>query len=359
MRIVDVLRKPTTLHVIFAILFIIPFQTILFFPFTLETLDLLREPPTDIIQTEPILLVGYIILPIIYCIIVSLFLKPKTLVNPIHIQIGAYFISSVIIINGLLANTEFTSELFINLFGVLVFISMYILMIALIQFFIVWWVIGLNYDGSTRQSFVINGSPNEIMKILGKDFLRIRNFNKPKPYGNPDNPIIFTKCNELKHFVIVAFGAYQNSNNKCVLSTVAFHRGVSWVSESPRANAISDSIISYVKVKLQEKNTKYKITKLDKVDDFVSSTAFSFIEAITQPKIYIILEFFEKISSFFRYAIYLTIGAFLIFSIACLFGFIIIDSYVVAIVPTIIALAFEIGISLREEFSFKKMYDYF
>ena len=309
MRILEI--KPTTLHIIFAILFIIPFQAVLFFPLTFETLEQFREPPADIIQTDLILLIGFILLPIIYSIYISLILTPKRIVNPLYIQIGAFFIFSWAVINNALTESAMiTSQTFANLFIGLFFVAMYIGLIGFIQYIFVWWVIGLNYESSNQCSYLINCPPKKVMKILGKEFKRIQRFGREKVLNErTDNPIVTLKCEDNnRNSVIIGFGSYNDDENKCILATVTYHKRFSCIKKSLRANAMCESIIAYIEKKLRKENVKFSVDKLDKVDDLVSISTFSLIENIIKSKFEILTYFYRKLSNFFRIAIFLTIS---------------------------------------------------
>ena len=351
MRIIEILRKGSTLHLSFATIFIIPFQTYLLIPFSIESLNALQTHPLNLFQNNLILFIEFFSLPIIYCIIISLLFQPKRLVSPINIQIGSFALFSIFVINSYLDSTQKNYE---NLFIVMSLIAIYIMTIGFIQFFIVRWVIGLNYNDSDRRAFTINGSPKEIVHILGKNFKFSRNFKAEKKEG--DNPIwIFTCFDNLRNTVIVAFGSFQNNKNKCVLAIVAYRKTMSWISKSQIATNMSVSIKNDIEYRLKEANKKYIIFPLKKVDDFVSSEAFCKIELETMTKFEVIIDFFRKIPTNFRRAIYITSFISIILTIALSFGKIDFNNYINVIVPVLIALIIEIGIPLKDVLKTKKI----
>lgn len=355
MRLMEKLRKPSSRSLFFATIFIIPFQTVLLIPFSIESLSVLQDKPLNLFQNNPIILVGYMLLPIVYCIVVSLFFQPKRLVSPLHVQIGTFTLFSLIIINSFL-KSSITLTTIENLFMALFLIAIIIITIGLAQFLIVRWVVGLNYNDSDRASFIINGSPKEITKILGKGFLRTRRFILKKEYENADNPITILSCEDTsRNVVIIAFGTPQDNKDKCILATVAFHKNLSWISKSQTATEKRSSILHDIEGRLKRYNPKFTVSPFEKVDDFVSVTAFSYIELLTQSKIETTIGFFKRISKFVRRIIYFTIFALVVLTVACYMNYIDVNTYISVIIPTIIILIIEFGSTLRDGLSIKKI----
>jgi len=232
--------------------------------------------------------------------------------------------------------------------------------IAIAQFFIVWWVIGLNYDGSDRKTFIINDSPENVKKILGKEFLKTRKFSRlGQLYKDTDNPVTILKCDDnFRNNVVIAFGRLPDSKNKCIMATIAFNKSISWISKSSTASAICDAIVNDISERLKKANSKLKVIQLNNEYDLVSTTALGFVESLTRTKIEAVTQFFQKIPKFFRYTILLTILVFIILSVACYLDYLDVNSYIVGIVPTIIALIFEVGIPLKDELSLRKADDF-
>jgi len=343
-----------TLTLFFATIIIIPIQTALLIPFSVQALSALRDEPLILFQNSLIILIGYILLPIIYCITISLLFKPKRIVSPMNIQIGTYVLFSIIFIYSYLEHSMTELE-FEGVFFSLFIIFIFIMSIAFIQFFFVRWVIGLNLDETDRKSFLINAPSKDIIKILGNEFLFSRPFIKQKECQTTDKPIwILRHRDNLNNYAIIAFGSQKDDENKCILATVAFHMGMSWVAKSDKASAICESIVNDINIRLKKTNNKITIIPLKKIDDIVSVMAFSFVDSATCSKIYIIRGFFRSISRFFRRAIIATIGAFTILTGACYFGYLSSDNYVAVIIPTLIVLIIEFGIPLREELQRKK-----
>ncbi len=250
MRLIEKISELSSLKILFAVLFLIPIQAILFFPFIIESLDIFLYPLTDLVQIDQILLVGYLVLPIIYCIFISLLLNPKRLVNPMYIQIGAFLQFSFFYINNYLEKQPFTTNSLLNLFGGISLVGMYTILISLLQFVIVRWVVALNYKNCDRKSFIINKPPTEVRKLLGKNFLATKHFKPMVLYEKTNNPIIMLKSvDSVGNTIIIAFGSQYNVKNKCILATVAFHKGFSWISNSFIASTVRDSIVNDIKIR--------------------------------------------------------------------------------------------------------------
>ncbi len=361
MRLIEKLKKGSTIELFFVTILIIPFQTALLFPFTIDFLSVLQEKPMTLFHNNPMLLIGFILLPIIYCIITSLLFQPKRLVSPLNIQIGTFVIFTFMFIYRYLDVPSTSLVLsFEDLFLNLTVIAIVIFEIGMVQFFIVWWVIGLNYDSSDRLSFIINSPPKEITKILGKKFLKTNNFTQERKYEKTNNPTLILKCRDtFRNSIIMAFGSLQGNEDKCILATVAYHKGTSWISKSEIATERRNSIINDVKARLQQSNPNITIYPLDKVDDIVSVTTFSYIESMTNSKIEILAGFFHRITLFFKIAIFITVVMFIVLTTACYMQYLDTNTYVGVITPIIIALIIEFGVPLREELSIKKTDDFY
>jgi hypothetical protein len=362
MRLIEKIREPSSLKILFAVLFLIPFQAILFFPFTIESLDIFFYPVTNLVQIDQILLVGYLVLPIIYCIFISLILNPKRLVNPMYIQIGAFFQFSFFYINNYLEKQPFTTNSLVNLFGGISLVGMYTILISLLQFMIVWWVVALNYKNCDRKSFIINKPPTEVRKLLGKNFLATKHFRKPiLLYEKTDNPIIMLKSvDSVGNTIIIAFGSQYNVKNKCILATVAFHKGISWVSNSFRASTVRDSIVNDIKIRLKEKDSRITVSDIENTDDVVSRSVFSQIEVEITSKIVVFLSFLRNMSLYFKMAVLLTLIWITIINYAFFIKqWITMDAYTNIMIVSVIVILFQIGIPLRGEFSLKKADEYF
>lgn len=212
----------------------------------------------------------------------------------------------------------------------------------------------MNYDTSDRRSFIINLPPKEVVKILGKEFKKSRNFIVKKE--GTDEPIWILKCHDnFRNFVIIAIGTYYKNKNQCILSTVAFRKDITWISKSETATAMNSSIIFDIKSRITEINSKVKFTPLDKLDDFVSVKAFGYIQSETQSKINILYGFFQRITPFFRRAIFITIVIFFILSVLSSLLCLDVNNYITIIIPIILALIIEVGIPLKDELSIKKV----
>ncbi len=235
MRLIEKLKVPSTLNLFFATILIVPLQIVLLIPISLETLSTIREEPSYLFQNNPMIIFIFLLLPIIYCIVISLFFQPKRLVSPINIQILTSVLFAQIVLNSIM-DAELTLDIFINIFGNLIFIFIILIEIGLFQFLCVRLVIGLNYKDSVRKSYIINLSPKDVINILkDSNFHKSRKFKILKINKNTNNPLLILRFNDFKEHIIIAFGNYRNEKNKCVLAIAAFHKDLSWISKSEYA----------------------------------------------------------------------------------------------------------------------------
>lgn len=300
---------------------------------------------------------GYVILTIVYCIILSLAFHPKRIVSPINVQVGTATVLSAFLIYSQTANMRITStiqalELFESLALATIILTFFLVAVGVFQFLVVKWVVALNFDSVDRMSFLVDGKTEEIMKILGDEFVDVWEFSRRKDNPRAKKPIWVLKCRDpYGNSIILTLGSYSGDEKKCVLATVAYHKGLYSISESKTSSGMRVSIINDVRERLRQSDLKLSLAQMDGVDDPVSSKAYSHALASTLPKTEITKEFFRNIPRYYLYGIIATSIALL--SMSAAFALHLLDSgtYVGGVIVLVVALLAELGVSLREELS--------
>ncbi len=348
-------KSQLTISIFFATIVIVPLQAWILLPVTIQSFTALEKIPINYFPSSSITFPAYFLLTIIYCILASLFFRPKRIISPINIQaITVVVFSFLMIYNSF--QISMTSQVFVNIFISLIFVAMTVILIGIVQLLIVRWVTGLNDDGTDKISYLVNEKLKDVLKnIGGKNYLSSRDFNILRDGGIIDNKILSLRCRDnVNNFVIVSFGSLLEDNNKTIIATVAYHSDLTWVSKSKKASIQRDSIINDIKERLEKNNNNIVFTKLETIDDLISRNAYSFIELITYSKITIIRGFFRRISRIFKFIIGITLFMFVSLTIAWYNAFIDNNTYIGIVATTVIALIIEIGITLKDEVSGKK-----
>jgi hypothetical protein len=348
-----------TIGIIFATIIIIPVETFLLFPVTAQTFSSLSEDYSKIFPPGSYILTAYLMIPIIYCIFATLFFKPKRLISPLNVQIGTYILYSALIIYNTFSlnmNPEFYTDLVLGL----VFVGFVILGIGMFQFFVVRWVVGLNYDSSDRITYHVNMKPQDVANILGKNFKRTWKFTYRKEESENEKPAWYLKIKDtFSNYVLVGIGSMVEEPEKCIIATVAFQSDrIVWVQKSKTATEERESIINDIIGRLKKVNPQVTLEKINETSDEISVMTFAYVDSITRSKIGIFRDIFRIIPRNFKIAIGITITTLIVLSAACYFGFIDSNTYVGVMIPTLLALIFEFGIPLKDEFKKKKKYEF-
>ena len=351
-------KEQSTVALFFATILLIPFQFMLFATALTETAisTVLTERQVVFPDTIP-LIITYLLLPIVYCIVVSQLFHPKRLVSPINIQIGTITVFSIVIIYLALNNPLLISpQGFENLFTSVFFLDVFMGMIGFIQFIIVRWVIGLNFDSIERVSYSVNGSVRDILAILGNDFLIAHDFSRKKDKQNVENPIWVLKCRDpYGNSVILTIGKHNSDNDKTIIASTSYRTSLYGISKSQAATAMRTSIINDAEMRLNRSKLKLTLTPIENVDDRVSTNAYVHSLAATRSKTEITVEFLRNIPRYYLYAIIITIIAFVGVTIAFASNLMDSNGFVGALVVIVVALIIEIGVPLRDEIVHQKI----
>ena len=354
-------KNQSMIYLFFATILIIPFQVWILGSALIGSYNPAINNFVLTSQTYPYL-AGYFTLTIIYCTIMSLLFHPKQIVSPVNIQIGTSFIVSLFLIYNQLATfgtfpIEQQTNFLLGLILILFFACSLLIMAGFIQFIIVRWVIGLNFDSVERVSFTVNKNPKKVLEILGDGFLDVWEFSRKK--DNPKaktNPIWILKCHDLYgNSIVLTIGTPTGKTEESILAFVAYHRSAYAISKSESASNMQKSIINDIKERLTQFDSNSEVKPSDKTDDPISIRAYNHALTVTRSKTEDIREFLKRTPRYYLYAIAVTIAIILVSTGAYGFGFLEVGTYISIAVGAAIALLFELGVSLREELSHQEI----
>jgi hypothetical protein len=335
--------------------FLIAIETIFFIP-AISYAGIAFQDPS---QSELLLpkdlgsLVLWMIIPMIYCSFVSIVLRPKRLVNPIHVQVGVISIvilmaiNNLAMANGLPRTTQSLGSLSLSV----AFSSLFVVIIGALQWLVVSWVIRVNYEDSDRVSFVVNMRTREILHKLDSLFLDAWNFSRHCDIGEIWR---LDRSDENSRCLVIEVGPHPKEDNKSILAMVAYEFQRDWIVRSDVASNIMEIIIRDIEKRL---GLRFSDNHTD-VDDSVSRLAHSNVKDLARSRIELTWGFLRKISRFYQTIIALTVILLIGLSIIY-FDFnenvnISSDTYLGVTIALVISLFIEIGFPLREELSKKK-----
>jgi hypothetical protein len=346
----------STVGLFFATILAIPFQ-LLFLFLAILGLANFQATTTTLSPNGIPFLIGYFVLTIVYCAITSFLFHPKRIVSPINVQIGTAFILSLMMIWHMLETPTTTPILDIMTMAIaLLVFSAILIAVGFIQFLIVRWVVGLNFEGLDRVTYAINTDFKTVAnKVIDIDFLRRYGFNRKHDVGK----ILVYKLRWASgESIIFTLGVDSKNNSNTILATVAYQQTLDWVCEFKQASSLRDDLITVLTKRLTEINPSYTVTRVG-LDDPISGRAYFHARNPTRSKVEITREFFKEIPRYYTYAIAITLLALIGLSVA--FGLHLgnLDLNTYLGVATVIFIAFltELGLSLREELSRKKIED--
>jgi hypothetical protein len=230
------------------------------------------------------------------------------------------------------------------------------LAIGFFQFYVVVWVIGLNFeDNLDRITYSINADFKTVVtKVLDIDFLKTYGFNRKRDIGK----ILVYKLHwPSGEKVVIALGTDPNNENKTILATVAFQHERSSIFGSKQASNLRNDLITLLTKKLKKIDPSYDMSSIEELDDPVSFRAFFHAKNPTRSKVEITQEFFREIPRYYATAIIISVIAYV--GLSAIYWLqpwnFASDTYLSLSIVIFVALLAELGLSLREEMSRKKI----
>lgn len=337
---------------IISIILLVPFQTLLFSAFVLNLASSAVESWGVLLFPENIpVLILWGILPIVYCVAASLYLRPKRIVSPIYAQIATTSAFSLMIIYAGFSITIPTLSAVANLTINLSLLMMTTIVVGIGQFFVVRWLVALNFDGMYRESFLVNGDFNTVMDILGDDFCTSWHVHKQKYNSELKNPmwIMRHRVDDAGNRVILAIGHLGDDENKCAIALTAFRQSNYAIFPSSQATQRLISMRNDIDERLGSKDVLLSLMPLTTLDDPVSKIVKKLGEAPTISRIEITRRILRQIPRSYKYAFIFTASVLAIVTLvyaAKPFDF---GTYIGIVVATVFTMIAEIGIPLRDE----------
>jgi hypothetical protein len=319
----------------FSSIFTIPIQEIqgkgiIFFPYNL------------------IFLIYYFVIPIVYCICISLSFNPKRIVSPINAQIMTMSFLTIMlfykILNSTIEITDLT-KLLINLSTSILVGYILLIEIGWLQLFVVRKVVGLNFGSIERKTIEIDGfSPEKIIDKLKESFLFVWDFNLDEDQEN--NIFIMKRGGGKKKWsgIIAVKGL---SKNKSIISIILFQSKTYSIEKSEDTSRIMNELIDTIKGKLLSSNIKFVIKEKKTYEDTVSKKVYEICLDMIGSKFKNIRGAVKKIPAFYKtLLIILTV----IFLIILVYSYLTNNSEMVLnfIIPTIIGLILEISSAIHD-----------
>jgi len=342
-------QERTTLGLVFASIFLSSVIAVLYLP---QLIDSSAENPSLIIFPYPFpLLILYLLIPVVYCASISMLFRPKRIISPIYIQVGAFSF----MVFGLILKYSSSGVIdVVSLIGSIILLGFigipFAIEIGFFQLQIVRWLVGLNLESVDKKSFVIHDiSPKDVKGGLGEEFFDFWHFR----IKEEDELIRMTYKNNTKLSTILLLCKDPNDASSTILTILSFKIDTYAIIKTKKATELGEVIINDIKCKL-EVNKKKKLEELKKIPDMISKKTLKEIDQFTDSKIGDAREFLRDIPLFYKIAIIFSIAAIIVFTVLRVFECIDNGTYVNAIIVFAIALVIEIGINLHGELTLRK-----
>lgn len=278
----------TTLSLIIATVFVVPAEVILFYAGILMSLNLStvngQTTPTFLLRPYGAwYLIGFAILPILYCIVASLYFSPKRIVSPLNTQIFAWLTLSIVEflhdynafysyysyvpppvaqINTMIFQWASATT---TLFFIFVFAGLgQLLMVRL--------VVGPNLIGVWRKTYAIDVKCEVVDSVLCK----LENYRR---HEEDDGLIVYKMPIGFVDRVLMVLGPDPRNKDHSILATVAYHSGVYSYEQSDESAVKRDGTIFEIEGRLRHADSPATIGEL-KEELFDPATARAYDLAI-------------------------------------------------------------------------------
>jgi hypothetical protein len=310
---------------------------------------------------------AYLLVPVVYCIIVSYWFEPKRIVSPLNIQLGTVAIGTIMVVDRVLFQAYYytpfpqpqgaTIAVTLLYWFTAAFVSAVV--IGAYQTRMVRWWVGLNLEDYDRVTYVINDDFDSLADAFDDEFLKTFGLQKRR---EKEILIITSKYLTGDSIIMVMMRDGDPATHKLrtILATVAFKTRVYTLSRSKQASAERDTVVWALKGKMQDRNYLIAIVPKEGLDDFASDLASRTAENLAQEptisKATITLQFYRDMQRFHKVSFLLTVVVLpVVFGIAWYYYHLGIDSYL-SLLGTLAFFGFlMIGDSLRQERKLKKL----
>lgn len=266
-------------------------------------------------QTNLWIIIGlYVVLPVLYCIPVSLWaFKPKRTVSALNIQLLTIVLFGIILLTKEVIsfsgpNANFDYIRFAETFGIIWLFS--IMLYGIVGFvqtlFIRWWI-GLNREDLDVKTYSVALDFKKVRELLDDpSFLNVRKLTKKFD----ESDFMLMKSQSVVNGIVIAAGPDRSKKGHCILATVPFNQSLYAVSRSASSSNLRTSIVDEIKGRLGN-GIKFEDTQYDVV---VTNRAESYAFEPTKTRFEVTRDIWYRIPLYFRYAFICTILAFILVS---------------------------------------------
>lgn len=346
--------KDSSITLFMATLLLVAIEAVFFIPSILNAGIAFQNPSQSrlLLPSDLASLLLWIIIPMIYCSIVSIMIRPKRMVNPIHVQIILISIVVLLSIGNIVTTGGSVAAELVSITGfsmIAAFSVFTAIIMGVLEWLVVNWVIRMNYEGCNRVSFVVNMNTKDILHKLGRSFLDTWTFRGRRDIGD----MWLLERNDNDRCLLIEVGPHPKDGTKSILATVAYEIQHDWIVESKEASDLREIILDNTEKKL---GIEFSDNQSD-LDDVVSRLALTNVKDKAQSRIEVTWRLLRKLHRVYQISLVLT--TILLFALSIAYFYlnqsvtISPDTYIALTITLIIALFVEIGIPLREEISGK------
>lgn len=284
-------------------------------------LGIVAQNPSLSLNAGPVLdstfLLVILLLPIVYCSILSLTVFPKRIISPFNIQLGTFAVNAIIVV-----------DLFLRLYsgymspagswvivGTLAFYGLaagfFQCLLGFFQTVFVRWFVGLNIGNLVAQTYTVTTDFQTMRKtLLGKTF-RSSVWNFRVEADDKDTLVM----REQGRMVLVV----RKSESGTILSVVPYDEGLYAIETSSGANDLAQSMVNDLRCRLPNTPEFKKPDVSTPALDAVSGIARMYARKRGQSKVAATRDIWKRLPHYLRYAIVATIIAYAILTIIFLF----------------------------------------
>lgn len=335
-----------------------PFQAALLNPVELTAMNkLINEQtfpsfPNLFSFVYPQVFFGFLFAPIIYCTILSMLFKPKRLVSPLNVEIGAFVIIGIWFFF-LTGSDPFTLITVLGTLLTLGFVAVIALPIGYIQRLIVRVLIGLDYDEENIQqiTYSCNADFETLKTVFSSTFLKawqfkiVRNEEQLAVIKAVLKPSLASSKN-----VVFALTPDSRDSNQSVLSVVVYRQTLNYVTGSVEDMELMKGFEKIIRQKLFDIKVTYDLTEDKTVGTEIQVLTKLYAKEPTKSVFGVAKEPLIGVwrtSHYYFYAIAVTIA--IVFGLTLAYVTRPSNTYLDSIILAILVLIAEIGIPLRDE----------
>lgn len=302
----------------------------------------------------------YFLCPIGFCAFFSSILEPKRILSPVYVNLGTIALVGLMVtakINVMIASASWQMSL--NIFLSVLFFGGVLIVVGVGQTQVVRLMVGLNLISVDCASYSINEDFEKLKRQLKEsNFGSLLRFSHLQRVPDETTKIrTYKGSSEYGESLVLAIGPASNPEGNTVVATVAYRQGYYGIVSTESASWHRDSFINDLVARLKSANPAITFTRIEKekLDDMVSSRAY--VEAIkpTKSKLVSIRDSFLKLHRIYQISIVATVVLFVGLTAAYLTQTLDFSAYAATATPTVFTLLIELGLSVREELSHRKL----